>query len=110
MENNVTYLIDVLDEQAMLFRGSGAPEHEQEALRLQMTANCLRKYRETLIRIANNQGGMSSHQAKETLTQCGDCAHLNLDYVYSTDDDQRGWTCADCGKRSESDKVLMPFA
>ena len=106
MENNVEYLIEILDEQAVLFGESNAPEHQQEALRVQLTANCLRRYRDTLISIANCQGGVASHQAQDALVMTGHCGHFNRVF-YSRNGLKDYWHCRDCDKKT--DELMVPF-
>jgi hypothetical protein len=109
MEIDVAGLIDTLDEQALLYGESDASEHRDEGLRLQVTANCLRRYRDTLVSIANCQAGMPSHAAQEALIKTGHCAHFNSVYRYREEGSHEcsKWICHDCEK--ESDVRLMPF-
>ncbi len=107
MEINVVQLIDTLDEQALLYGESEAKEAGAEALRLQVTANCLRRYRDTLISIANCVTLHASHAAQNALTETGHCAHASGKFESNHEDKTSRWTCLDCGKVSE--QRLVPF-
>lgn len=107
MKIDVTKLINTLDEQALLYGESKATEHHDESIRLQLTANCLRKFRDTLISIANCQAGVASHTAKKTLIETGHCAHESSKFVVHNEAQTSKWQCLACDK--ESDERLMPF-
>lgn len=107
MENKVTKLINALDEQATALGESVARIHVDEGLRLQVTANCLRRYRDTLISIANCQAGVASHTAKKDLIETGHCEHESSKFESNQEEKTRRWTCLICGK--ESDERLVPF-
>jgi hypothetical protein len=103
METGVTQLIEILEEQSVVYGTSDAPEHGVESIRLQLTANCLRGFRDTLIAIANCRGGVPSHQAQEALIKTGHCAHFNSVYHHRGEDgDESKWRCNDCEKESDS--------
>jgi len=108
MKINVTELIDTLEQQANLYGASDASEHQTEALRLQLTANCLRRYRDTLIQIARCQGGVPSFRAQDALKEMGHCSHAKSVYHYRSEQDvDSKWKCHNCEK--ESDERLVPF-
>ncbi len=107
METNVTDLIEILDERVAVCGVSAAPEHQQEALQMQLTANCLRRFRDTLISIANCQVGIASHKASTDLLETGHCAHESCKFESDADAKISLWPCLNCGK--ESDQCLMPF-
>jgi len=109
MEIDVVQLIEVLEEQSVVYGTSDAPEHAVESIRLQLTANCLRRFRDTLISIANCQAGIASHAAQDALTKTGHCSHFNSVYRAGPGPNESDgvWFCHDCKK--ESDIRLMPF-
>lgn len=107
METNVTELIEALDDQATLFGESGIPNQQEEVLRLQLTANCLRRFRDTLISIANCQAGIASHTARKDLLDTGHCAHDSCKFESDAKAKTSFWSCLNCKK--ESDERLVPF-
>ncbi len=84
-------------------------KHEREK-ELQITANTLRRFRDTLISIAKCQGGIGSHQASDALRKAGYCAHAGQTYVSITKQAAKNpgeFTCHKC--RAHSVEKLVPF-
>lgn len=73
--------------------------------RLQIAANTLRRFRDTLISIANCQNSIASDRAHAVLIETGECAHFNAVYHHNAEHPQ--WVCHDCGR--ESDERIGPF-
>jgi hypothetical protein len=75
---------------------------------LQIAANTLRQFRDTLISIANCQHGGERMQAQDVLIETGECAHFNSVYGYHKGRGKSSkWVCRDCGR--ETDERLGPF-
>lgn len=107
MKYDVQELIDGLDELATLQDEAKTPDHLTAALHFQLASNCLRRYRDTLISIANCQNGIASHQAQGALTSTGHCSHFNNTYRAQLSGKANAWFCSDCGRASP--ERLVPF-
>jgi len=103
MQNLLNIVVDELDTQATICDEVGEPGSYEMGLRFQFAANSLRKFRDTLISIANCQAGIASHAAEVALTDTGLCAHVNQVYRAGPG----FWCCRDCEK--ESGEKMVPF-
>lgn len=94
-------IIEHLDSEAIIYDELGESGSYEEGIQLQITANTLRRFRDTLISIANCRNGVASHQAQAALIETGECAHFNSTYTLDAmDESKTGWHCNDCGKES----------
>ncbi len=94
-------IIEALENESIAVSASNRLFKNQRAKELQITANTLRRFRDTLISIANCRNGIASHQAQAVLIETGECAHFNSTYTLDVmDESKTGWECPDCGKES----------
>ena len=107
MENDVLNLIESLEQEALLYGESKAPEHVNESVRAQTTANYLRRYRDVLISIAQCTAGVASLAAQDALIATGHCAHASGKFESNNEAKTQQWLCLGCGKVSE--QRLVPF-
>jgi len=100
---NVEELIDALHGEACFYTDSSDKGLIAIGNRLQITANVMEGFRDTLISIALNQNGMASHQAQNTLKMSGYCYHFNTIFSSETTGKfprEAYWLCQDCHKES----------
>lgn len=109
MNSTVNNLIEHYVVEADLFDALGEPDSAEIGARMKLTACVLKEFRDTLMAVARNQGGMASHQAQEVLTKTGHCSHFNSVCRAGPGPNESGgsWICHDCKK--ESGERLMPF-
>lgn len=79
-ENKLSKMIEELKRQASAERMTGAPGHNEFELLFDSAASVLTNFRDTLISIANCQGPVPSHQARDVLEGAGLCAHTGSVY------------------------------
>lgn len=110
MKNLLRVAIDELEDRARCLDEVGEPGSYECGMRMQFAVNTLTNFRDTLISIANCQGAIPSHQARDVLIQAGLCDHGGL--VYSTADvrDRKRvapFVCHKCGL--SGDERPVPF-
>lgn len=100
-------LIEGLENESIAVSASDRVSFENDReKRLQITANTLRRFRDTLISIANCRNGMASHQAQDALIETGECAHFNSVFHFRGDGNGK-YVCHDCNR--ESDERIGAF-
>ena len=104
MSNSTNELIEYLEGEAAMCEETDKLSWQHNAAEIRRVAVQLKLFRDTLIKIAQCQNGMASHQAQEVLKETGHCYHGNQTYYSNIDRHQ----CHDCG-RARPDR-LVPYS
>ena len=108
MTNATDVLIEEFTKEALFLGEAENKEAQYMAARARLAVSTLRSFRDTLIAIAQNQGPVPSHQAKDVLIEAGNCGHLNQIFRAETPNIDAHYLCPECSRLDKN--KMVPFS
>ncbi len=108
MTNDTDKLIEEFTKEAVYLGEFENKKARHMGAQLQLAAATLRSFRDTLIAIAQNQGPIPSHQAKDVLIEAGNCGHLNQIFRAETPNIDAHYLCPECSRWDRN--KMVPFS